>query len=206
MRTLEWISSRDSSSQKILISSAFLALLLEVTLLIGVAGNHSWVSSPVSTQPQETPFIEAQVIELPEEPKIIEEKKAEAAALAPQETTLNKKKGKGAEHSANTLTDIQNQTQAAPEQPPSHGPIAIFSPSPVIPSYLQNRDLEASVIIDFFVNALGESSPRLAGSSGNEELDAIALATAEKWQFRPAEDDRKPIDSKVRLRIVFEVH
>jgi TonB family protein len=60
-------------------------------------------------------------------------------------------------------------------------------------------------VIDFFVDSQGESTPRLVGSSGNEELDAITLATVKKWQFRPAEQDGKPIDAKTRLRVEFEV-
>jgi len=75
----------------------------------------------------------------------------------------------------------------------------------LIPSYLQDQNFKTSVVIDFFVSALGSVTPKLVGSSGNEELDALALNTAKKWQFRAAEKDHHTIDSKVRLRIIFEV-
>lgn len=75
----------------------------------------------------------------------------------------------------------------------------------MIPAYLQNQELKTSVVIDFFINSQGGVTPRLVGSSGNEELDAIAIEAVKKWQFRPAENDHHAIDSKVRLRIVFEV-
>jgi TonB family protein len=52
---------------------------------------------------------------------------------------------------------------------------------------------------------MGVVTPRLLSSSGNEELDVIALNTSRQWQFRPAESDHVAIDSKVRLRILFEV-
>jgi TonB family protein len=61
-------------------------------------------------------------------------------------------------------------------------------------------------VIEFLITASGGVTPRLLRSSGNDELDAIALTTVKKWQFRPAEQDHKAIDSKIRLRIVFEVH
>jgi TonB family protein len=114
------------------------------------------------------------------------------------------KKGRAPKPGENPLNE-QNQTTSGPPMAPTHGPVALFAPAPVIPPYLQNQDLKATAVIDFFVTAQGGVSPRLVGSTGNEELDAIAINTAKKWQFRPAEQDHKPVDSKVRLRIVFEV-
>ena len=87
----------------------------------------------------------------------------------------------------------------------THGPVALYAPPPQIPVYLQDQDIKTHVIIDFLVNQQGGTNPRLVSSSGNEELDAIALETAKKWIFRPAEKDGKKIESKVRLRIIFVV-
>jgi len=60
-------------------------------------------------------------------------------------------------------------------------------------------------VIEFLITAQGEVTPRLLDSSGNDELDAIAIDTVKKWQFKPAAQDNVPIDSKTRLRILFEV-
>ena len=59
--------------------------------------------------------------------------------------------------------------------------------------------------MEFFVSSSGRSVVKLLKSSGNEELDAIAISTCEKWSFHPAEENHKAIDSKVRIHIQFEV-
>jgi TonB family protein len=100
----------------------------------------------------------------------------------------------------------QNQVNAGPLMGPTHGPVALYSPAPAIPDYLRNQYLKASVVIEFLITAGGEVTARLLDSSGNDELDAIALATVKKWQFKPAAKDNVPIDSKTRLRINFEVY
>ncbi|HJT24251.1 MAG TPA: energy transducer TonB, partial [bacterium] len=100
----------------------------------------------------------------------------------------------------------QNQVNAEPNFGPDHGAVAVYSPAPVIPAYLRNQNLQASVVIEFFVTAQGQATPRLLDSSGNDELDAIALDTVKKWEFKPAVKNNAPLDSKSRLRIRFEVY
>ncbi len=93
----------------------------------------------------------------------------------------------------------------APVKPATHGPIVLVSPSPIIPVYLRDKPFKSSVVIEFSVSEDGSAHPRLLGSSDNEELDQIALKAAKKWQFDPAVKDNKPLASKIRLRIMFEV-
>ena len=99
----------------------------------------------------------------------------------------------------------QNQVDQGPDLGPTHGPVALYAPAPVIPNYLRDQNLKTSVVFEFLITAQNQVTPRLLASSGTEELDAIALNTVKKWQFRPAEKDHLPIDSRVRLRILFEV-
>ncbi|HUO58801.1 MAG TPA: energy transducer TonB, partial [bacterium] len=100
----------------------------------------------------------------------------------------------------------QNQVDAGPALGPTHGPVAVYAPAPVIPAYLRDQNLKTSVVIEFLITAQAAVTPRLLESSGNDELDAIALKCASKWQFKPAAQDKVPIDSKTRLRILFEVY
>ena len=102
-------------------------------------------------------------------------------------------------------TETQNQVDQGPDLGPTHGPVALYAPAPAIPNYLRNQNLKTSVVIEFMITALNQVTPRLLDSSGSEELDSIALNTVKKWRFRPAEKDKVPVDSRVRLRIVFEV-
>ncbi|MGH7738587.1 MAG: energy transducer TonB [bacterium] len=99
----------------------------------------------------------------------------------------------------------QNKVDAGPALGPTHGPVALYAPQPAIPNYLRDENLRTSVVIEFLVTTQGQVTPRLLVSSGNDSLDAIALATAEKWKFKPAAQNNVPIDSKTRLRILFEV-
>ena len=99
----------------------------------------------------------------------------------------------------------QNQADAGPDLGPTHGPVALYAPAPVIPKYLRDQNLKTSVVIEFLITAEGSVTTRLLDSSGTEELDAIALNTVSKWKFKPAAQNNAPIDSKTRLRIVFEV-
>jgi len=99
----------------------------------------------------------------------------------------------------------QNETAAEPPLPPTHGPLVTFAPTPRLPDYLKNENLNTSILIEFHISANGQSTPYLLSTSGNEELDALALKTARAWIFRPATKDGQAFDSKVRLRINFEV-
>ncbi len=149
-------------------------------------------------------FIEAEVFEVPREAHLTSETPHVSAA---PEAVLSHTPGAGRHAKpGENLIQEHNQTKASDAPAAAtHGPVAVYTPSPIIPSYLQEKELKASVVIEFLVSSLGAVTPRLLASSGNEELDAIALTTAGQWQFRPAEEDHKPLDSKVRLRIVFEV-
>ena len=42
-------------------------------------------------------------------------------------------------------------------------------------------------------------------STGNNELDRIALDAAKQWRFKPATRDGQPVESRVRLHIEFQV-
>lgn len=206
MRTLEWVTE-DRSTHKILIKSAGAALFVLILILIGIGYQNHWLAHPGAPRVMdESRFIEAEMVQIPEEARLVEKSKPAAAPARP-EVTLSKTPGKGkSAPEGQTQLEEENQTESGP--PPvarTHGPVAVYSPPPVIPTYLQNQEFKTHVVIDFYVTAEGVATPRLVGGSGNEELDAIALSAAKKWQFRPAEEEGKPIDSKVRLRIVFEV-
>jgi len=186
--------------RKLLRRSLVAALIFELLALTAFGTNWHWLAHPPKTDDTSN-FIEAQIFELPPEAQLMEK----TAVHAKPEVTISKTPNKGREAKPDEKVQEENQTQSGSQLAPTHGPVAIFSPSPKIPAYLQDKDLHTSVVIDFFVTAQGIATPRLVGSSSNEELDAIALAAAKKWQFRAAEKDHLPIDSKVRLRIMFEV-
>lgn len=205
MTSREWVSE-NSSDSSFLIRSAITAFFLEAALVTAIGWHEHWLSHPQKSGKDETSFIEAQVYQIPSQAHLVEEKKAPQKVAPKPEQTLSKTPGKGTpSKTPSHPLDEQNQTVSGPKMAPTHGPVAVYSPPPTIPSYLQDKEIKTHVVIDFYISTQGVATPRLAGSSGNEELDAIALQAVKKWIFRPAEKDGKPIDSKVRLRIVFVV-
>ncbi len=195
----------NEENTRLLFKTAALATLIEFLILTAFGWKGHWLAHPQKTGLDESKFIEAQIFQMPKEPAhLTAEKKID---VKPKEVVLDKKLRQSPAHIQQTPSPAeQNQTVPGQNIAANHGPIAIVTPSPTIPSYLQDQDLSSSVVIEFLVNSQGVAVPRLIGSSGNEELDAIALNAAKKWQFKPAEANHRPIDSKVRLRINFQVH
>ena len=204
-KSLKWVSS-DPSPPKILFKCALVAFVLEALAITLIGWHEHWLAHPQkSNTADETRFIEAQVFQIPKESHLVEEQKKTSVVKKIEPTLSRVPQDKPSKAPSGPAQPEENQTESGPKMAPSHGPVAIFAPPPVIPSYLQYKDLKTHVIIDFFVTNQGSATPKLVGSSGDEELDALALEAVKKWQFRPAEQDHKPVDSKVRLRILFEV-
>jgi TonB family protein len=191
-------------SSRVIWIAGLLAALLEIVVLTVFGYRGHWLAHPGKIGLDETKFVDAQIYEIPKEAKLIE-KIAKIPPKVSHETTLSKEPAAGRTPAPSEKFAAENQTADGPPPQGSHGPMAIYAPPPEIPSYLRDQDLKATVVVDFFVSAQGAVTPRLVGSSGNEELDAIAMETAKKWQFRPAEKDHKAVDAKVRLRILFTV-
>lgn len=205
-RNRNWATDEHSHSP-LLIRSAIIAVLLEGLILTSVGWENHWLAHPKKNE--DDPLIETQILQLPQEAHLVEKNKASASS-AHQEVALSKAVRSETDRPSPTPSlpgplDEENQTEAGPQIAPNHGPIAVYAPTPEIPPYLQNKELKTSVIIEFRISAQGSTTARLVGSSGNEELDAIAIETVKKWQFRAAEKEHQPIESKVRLRIKFEV-
>ena len=202
---MKWVSDDQSHSHyQILIKSALAAFVTEAILLTAVGWHEHWLAHPQKTTSQDdSRFIETEIFEIPSEAHLTEQKKS--PQIKKSEVTLSRRPNKGQASKNPPSIEEENQTESGPLIAKSHGPVAIYAPAPVIPHYLQDRDIHTHVVIDFYVNSQGTAIPRLMSSSGNEELDAIALETVHQWKFRPAEKEGKVTESKVRLRIVFEV-
>ena len=204
MNSIDYIDLRHVET-KVLSYAGMCAFILEFILLTAVGWNQHWLAHPQKTTGLDaSKFIEAEVFQMPKEAVLHDIAKVQAPV---HEVTLSKTpdQGRKAEPEENKLSD-ENKTESGPPLAPSHGPIAIYSPPPEIPEYLKNQDLKTSVVIDFFVSAQSALTVQLVNSSGNEELDAIAIRSVKTWKFHAAEKDHKAIDSKVRLRILFDVH
>ena len=195
------------SESRILFRCICIAIIVELLSLEVVGWQFHWIAHPQKAGVDTTKFIETQMLELPKIQHLTSPETMKAPAH--HEVVISKVVDHGRKETPQdkkTLESNQNVTDKGPSLGPTHGPVAVFNPSPVIPPYLLNQQYKSTVVIEFLISGQGVVTPHLIGSSDNEELDALAIATAKRWQFRPAEKDGKPIDSKVRLRVVFEVN
>ncbi|MDR3691465.1 MAG: energy transducer TonB [Fimbriimonas sp.] len=94
---------------------------------------------------------------------------------------------------------------------PKHVPVYAepqqdYCPQPVIPDDLRNETLEKDFVAMFTVGPDGKpTTVKMTQSTGNPELDDIALKTAKQWRFKPATIDGTGVESKVKLTIEFRV-
>jgi TonB family protein len=202
-----YLSVRYRSPENPLRYAFLAAFLFEAVVLTLVAWDQHWLAHPQRPTLNDDQFIEAQIYQMPPEAHLTAPEIAKPAPQ-PKEAAISKEVGKGRKAKPNeSALPESNQTQSSSGPVgATHGPVPIYNPTPILPAYLQNQDINTAVVIEFLITSAGGVTPRLLRSSGNDELDAIAIGTVKKWQFRPAEQDHKAIDSKIRLKIVFEVH
>lgn len=99
-----------------------------------------------------------------------------------------------------------------PEPEPKKEPVFVeatptLSPQPTIPDDLRADALDKTFVAEFVVSPEGVPSDiKVAQSTGNDELDRLALDTARQWRFKPATRDGQPIESRIRLHIEFQVN
>ncbi len=186
---------------KRLIQSAGWAVLLELLFFLALGLGHlPFFHNPFDS----AQYVDAQILQLPENSHL-----AGAQATTPENEIIFNPRHKLVRkvvQKKQPPQPEQNKVEAGPQLGPTHGPVALYSPAPVIPPYLRNQNLKTSVVIEFLITAQGQVTPKLLDSSGNDELDQIALNTVSKWQFKPASQNSVAVDSKTRLRILFEVY
>jgi TonB family protein len=82
---------------------------------------------------------------------------------------------------------------------------ALVCPHPEIPPELHEQCFKSCCIARFIIKADGKSSVKLLSSSGSAQVDDIALSTLQRWRFRPAMLNGKPVQSTRKIRVEFEV-
>lgn len=85
-------------------------------------------------------------------------------------------------------------------------PLGENQPKPTIPDDLRSDTLDKTFVAEFTVGEDGTPMQvKAVQSTGNDELDRLALEAAKKWRFKPATRDGQPVVGKVRLFIEFQV-
>jgi TonB family protein len=82
------------------------------------------------------------------------------------------------------------QVTYSPEPPPSHYPL---------------KD-SALAVLNVLVDEKGQVlDPKVVKSSGSDEFDHDAMGAVQKWRFKPASCDGKPIPTRMKLQISSKV-
>lgn len=81
----------------------------------------------------------------------------------------------------------------------------VRQPQPDIPDDLKDATFKTSVRVSVAIDADGNSTPTLRGTSGNSQIDALVLAALRRWKWKPALDNGVPVASSQRFRFDFEV-
>jgi TonB family protein len=100
-----------------------------------------------------------------------------------------------------------------PPTPPAPAPtpdqaasvIAGSQVEPAIPDDLRGADLSREYRALFTVHPDGTADVKTISSTGNSELDAVALQAARQWKFHPATHNGQPVESYLRLYVDFQV-
>ena len=152
--------------------AAGIALGLELLFFLALGAGHlPFLRNPFDS----ANYVEAQIVQLPANAHLT----GAEAVKDEDEVVFSRKQSrkKKVEKKEPPKAPEKNQVDAGPALGPTHGPVAVFAPAPVIPVYLRDQNLKTSVVIEFLITAQAQVTPRLLDSSGNDELDAIALRT-----------------------------
>jgi TonB family protein len=83
-------------------------------------------------------------------------------------------------------------------------PQIVQKAAPVYPASARDNKIEGTVIVNTVIDEQGNvQDPKVATSSGNEDLDQAALDAVSQWTFRPATLDGKPVAVFYTLTIRF---
>ena len=78
-------------------------------------------------------------------------------------------------------------------------------PKPEIPSELHEQCFKSCCLAKFTIKQDGASSVKLLSSTGSAEVDEIAVSTLQRWKFKPATVNGKPVESAKKIKVEFEV-
>ncbi len=76
---------------------------------------------------------------------------------------------------------------------------------PDIPDELRQEQFKSYVRARVVVHADGSFDVSLRGSSGNSQIDDLALSALQRWKWKPALKDGEPVESTQYFRFDFEV-
>ena len=85
-------------------------------------------------------------------------------------------------------------------------PVVRLRTRPTYPRELRSAGVGGEVIIDFIVTTHGDVGEAKVVSSTEPGLNEAALACISQWKFKPAMKDGKPVESRMKIPLVFSIN
>lgn len=84
-------------------------------------------------------------------------------------------------------------------------PQPTFQPAPVFPAELRREVRQATVVVEFVVDAQGKVIRATAIESTHRGFEAAAVAGVARWQFRPGLKAGRPVHTRLIVPLVFTI-
>lgn len=93
-----------------------------------------------------------------------------------------------------------------PKLPPTHLPVALYSPDPAYPKTGLADKLEGYVGLAVTIDKDGQVQHAEVTKSLRSDFDEVALRTVRQWKFEPAAKDGVPITAKIPVQVTFRLY
>ena len=168
--------------------------------------------------------IDAQLVELPEQKPVVEQKSEPVVKPQPKEVVVPRKPDVAPPPQVAQPVDktaepppVKEIPQAAPPPMPVAPPIAtkanalmgakaIYQPLPQIPDDLRDEAISTIAMARFHISPDGTASVELIKATQNPRINQIILNTLKTWKFFPALQDGKPIPSTQEIKVNVNVN
>ncbi len=84
-------------------------------------------------------------------------------------------------------------------------PTPVFQPVPVFPAMLKREVREATVLVEFIVNTKGKVVEAYVVEASYRGFEDAAIAGVSRWQFRPGLKGGRPVNTRMRVPLMFRV-
>lgn len=85
-----------------------------------------------------------------------------------------------------------------------HGPQAVYTPAPAYPPRAAQRRINGYVVVQYTVNTEGQTeNVQVLSGQPSGLFDRNAVRAVERWRFKPAVENGKPVARVVKQRIDF---
>lgn len=84
-------------------------------------------------------------------------------------------------------------------------PQATFQPAPTFPFEMRREAAEATVLVEFVVDAKGKVGWARVLESSHRGFEAAAIAGVSRWRFKPGMKGGRAVSTRMRVPIVFSL-